>query len=541
MKNSRTFYKTIFLIITILMVSCEEKEYEFGDIVAPTNLQVTVDIQGLDTDNPYGDGTGKVSLTASASNAITYKFIYNGKEEMAPLGALDISFSTVGINTYDVTVLAYGTAGTSSAETIQIEVLATYEPPEDLLEMLYGDGEKTWRIKAESVGHFGVGPADGISADWWSAGAYDKAGLGAYDDRITFKSDGTVTYVTNETIYGQSGPLLADFGTSWDENSNGEYENYPVSDFTDTWSLTAPNDQETLTFDGNGFHGFYVGGDHSYQIISRTDTEMFIKTIGNDGLGWFGILTSEDEPTNEETTVDVTYSNLIWSDEFDTDGAPDSAKWTYDIGKGSDGWGNNESQYYTNRTDNVTISEGTLKITAKKESYEGSEYTSARMKTQDLFEFTHGRVDIRAKLPAGGGTWPALWMLGANFETVSWPACGEIDIMEHVGNDEGTVHGSIHNTSSSGATVNTGEVTVSDATSEFHVYSVNWSEDEISFLVDDEIFYTYSPDTKDGDTWPFDADQFIIMNVAMGGNFGGAIDASFTEATMEVDYIRVYQ
>ena len=163
------------------------------------------------------------------------------------------------------------------------------------------------------------------------------------------------------------------------------------------------------------------------------------------------------------------------------------------------------------------------------------------MKTQDLFEFTHGRVDVRAKLPAGGGTWPALWMLGANVETVSWPACGEIDIMEHVGNDEGTVHGSIHNTSSSGATINTGETTVSDATSEFHVYSVNWSEDEISFLVDDEIFYTYSPDPKDGDTWSFDADQFIIMNVAMGGNFGGAIDASFTEATMEVDYVRVYQ
>ncbi len=541
MKNSSTFYKTIFLVFAILLMSCEENNYEFGDIVAPSDLQVTADIQGLDTDNPYGDGTGKVSLTASASNAITYKFIYSGKEEMAPSGELEVSFSTVGINTYDITVQAYGTAGTSSTETIQIEVLATYEPPEDLLEMLYGDGEKTWRVKAESGGHFGVGPADGTSADWWSANAYDKADLGAYDDRITFKSDGTVTYVTNETIYGQSGPLFADFGTSWDENSNGEYENYPVSDFTDTWELTAPDDQETLTFNGYGFHGFYVGGDHSYQIISRTDTEMFVKTIGDDGLGWFGILTSEDEPTDEEATVDVTYSTLVWYDEFDTDGSPDSANWTYDLGTGTDGWGNNESQYYTDRTDNVSISDGTLKITAKKESYEGSEYTSARILTQDLFEFTYGRVDIRAKLPSGGGTWPALWMLGANFDTTGWPACGEIDIMEHVGNDEGTVHGSIHNTSSSGATVNTGEVTVSDATSEFHVYSVNWSEDEISFLVDDEIFYTYNPDTKDGDTWPFDSDQFLILNVAMGGSFGGDIDDAFTEASMEVDYVRVYQ
>ncbi|MBD0778687.1 glycoside hydrolase family 16 protein [Maribacter sp. ANRC-HE7] len=541
MKNSKILFKTIFLALTTLLVSCEEKEYEFGDIIAPSNLDINSVIVGQDTENPYGDGSGAVNFTASAADALTYKYIYNGKEEMAPTGELTIDFSTTGINNYNVTVQAFGKAGVSTTETIEVEVLALYSAPDDLLEMLYGDGEKTWRVKAESVGHFGVGPADGTSPDWWAAPAYDKSGLGAYDDRITFKSDGTVTYTTNGTMYGQAAALDADYGISWEANSNSEYENYPVDEFSDTWSLTAPEGQETLNFDGNGFHGFYVGGDHSYAILERTDTEMTIKTIGADGLGWFGILTSEDEPSTEEASVDVTYSNLIWSDEFDTDGAPDTTKWTYDIGTGSNGWGNNESQYYTNRVDNVTISEGTLKITAKKESYEGSEYTSARMKTQDLFEFTHGRVDVRAKLPAGGGTWPALWMLGANFETVNWPACGEIDIMEHVGNDEGTVHGSIHNASSSGATVNTGETTVSDATSEFHVYSVNWSEDEISFLVDDEIFYTYSPDPKDGDTWPFDTDQFIIMNVAMGGNFGGAIDASFTEATMEVDYVRVYQ
>lgn len=534
-------YINILFLFAIIMCSCEEKEYEFGDIIAPSNLEINSVIVGQDTENPYGDGSGTVNFTASASDALSYKYIYNGKEEMAPTGELTINFSTTGINNYNVTVQAFGKAGVSTTETIEVEVLALYAAPDDLLEMLYGDGEKTWRVKAESVGHFGVGPADGTSPDWWAAPAYDKAGLGAYDDRITFKSDGTVTYVTNGTIYGQASALDSDYGISWEANSNSEYENYPVDAFSDTWSLTAPDGQETLTFDGNGFHGFYVSGDHSYAILERTDTEMTIKTIGADGLGWFGILTSEDEPSDDEATVDVTYSNLIWSDEFDTDGAPDTANWTYDIGTGTDGWGNNESQYYTDRADNIAVSEGTLKITAKTESYEGSEYTSARILTKDLFEFTYGRVDIRAKLPSGGGTWPALWMLGANFDTTGWPACGEIDIMEHVGNDEGTVHGSIHNTSSSGATENTGEITVSDATSEFHVYSVNWSEDEISFLVDDEIFYTYNPDTKDGDTWPFDADQFLIINVAMGGNFGGAIDDAFTEATMEIDYVRVYQ
>jgi len=187
------------------------------------------------------------------------------------------------------------------------------------------------------------------------------------------------------------------------------------------------------------------------------------------------------------------------------------------------------------------VEDGSLKITAKAESYEGSDYTSARIKTQGLFGFTYGRVDVRAKLPEGGGTWPAIWMLGANFDTVGWPATGEIDIMEHVGNNPNVVQAAIHTPSSSGATVNIGSKTLNNVASEFHVYSVNWSEDEISFLVDDELYYTYKPETKDANTWPFNADQFIILNVAMGGNLGGDIDAAFSESVMEIDYVRVYQ
>jgi len=236
-----------------------------------------------------------------------------------------------------------------------------------------------------------------------------------------------------------------------------------------------------------------------------------------------------------------TYNTLVFSDEFNTPGSPDSTKWGYDIGTGSGGWGNNEAEYYTDRADNVIVEGGFLKITAKKEAYQGSEYTSARLKTQNKFDFKYGRVEVKAKLPTGGGTWPAIWMLGSNITTVGWPACGEVDIMEHVGNDLGTIHESIHTPSSYGGTVNTSTTYVSDATTAFHVYTIDWTVEKIDFFIDDTLYYTYNPSTKNSNTWPFNANQFMILNVAMGGTFGGAIDANFTQSTMEIDYVRVYQ
>jgi len=248
--------------------------------------------------------------------------------------------------------------------------------------------------------------------------------------------------------------------------------------------------------------------------------------------------------TSEQITLFVaqdSFNTLVFSDEFDTDGSPDDSKWNYDIGTGSNGWGNAESQYYTKRAENVTIEEGLLKITAKREDYEGAEFTSTRMKTQDKFDFTYGRVDIRAKLPEGGGTWPALWMLGANISAVGWPACGEIDIMEHVGNNQGTVQSAMHTPSSYGNTSNHGSKYVADVSSEFHVYSVTWSNDEIVFRIDDVTHYRYHPSNKNTDTWPYTSNQFIILNVAMGGGFGGEIDEDFSESSMEIDFVRVYQ
>lgn len=544
-----TYIIGFFLSIAIT-IGCEEENFEFGDIVAPTNLTVTAAIVGADANNPFGDGSGAVNFSATADNAITYQYIYDGNGKMAPSGKTEYTFGITGTHTYTVTVIASGKAGVSTSSTIEVEVLALYSPPVDLLQMLVGDDSKSWRIKAEDAGHMGVGPADETSPVWWSAPPNDKAVTGMYDDRYVFNTDGTMKHITNSanddpteditgTVFGQAGPLDQDLGDKGlTPNPGNEHENYPLDDYTESWSLSAPSGQETLGLTGNAFLGFYVGGSHSYSILSRSANEMMLKTIGSDGNAWFFILTSEEPVTS---SVDVEYTNLVWSDEFDADGAVDSAKWGYDIGTGSNGWGNGEAQYYTDRADNSMIENGILKIIAKAESFSGSDYTSARLKTEGLFDFKYGRVDVRAKVPAEGGTWPAIWMLGANFSTVGWPACGEIDIMEHTGNNSGDVSSAIHTPSSNGNTENVMHKTVADATTEFHVYSVNWSENEISFLIDDEIFYTYNPATKDADTWPFNANQFLILNMAMGGTLGGDIPTDFSSSTFEVDYVRVYQ
>jgi len=168
-------------------------------------------------------------------------------------------------------------------------------------------------------------------------------------------------------------------------------------------------------------------------------------------------------------------------------------------------------------------------------------YTSGRITTQNKYNFTYGRVDARAKLPSAGGVWPAIWMLGSNFGAVGWPACGEIDIMEYVGNSPGKISSALHTPSSSGATINYMEKSISNETTEFHIFSTIWTADSITFLLDDVPYYTYDPATKNNQTWPFNKDQFIILNLALGGNLGGTIDPNFDTATFEIDYIRVYQ
>ncbi len=232
-------------------------------------------------------------------------------------------------------------------------------------------------------------------------------------------------------------------------------------------------------------------------------------------------------------TVTVAQS-LVWADEFNVDGAPDPAKWGYDIGAG--GWGNNELQYYTNRPVNAVVQGGTLKINAIKENFSGSPYTSARLLSKNKFSFKYGRVEVSAKLPAGVGTWPAIWMLGSNIDAVSWPNCGEIDIMEHLGRDLNNIYGTLHYPGRSGANANGATKLITNATTQFHKYSLEWSAAAIKIYVDDMQFFTFANSTA----VPFNQNFFFILNVAMGGNFPGPVDPTVTNATMEIDYIRVY-
>lgn len=267
---------------------------------------------------------------------------------------------------------------------------------------------------------------------------------------------------------------------------------------------------------------------------------------------------SSNESVNEtEIETDETefvYDNLVWSDEFD-DTSLNTDNWFHQtIGPNGGKWYNNELQHYTNSNTNSYVSDGYLHIVAKKETKVQNsvslDYTSARLNSK--FSFTYGRIDVKAKLPEGNGTWPAIWTLGKNinefgaywhtqgFGTTGWPACGEIDIMEHGLHSTNEVSSALHTPSSSGNTVNTAKKTLTNVSENFHIYSMIWTQAEITFLIDDITFYTYNPTVKNNSTWPFDSEQFILLNVAIGG-YSGTPDSNFSESAMIIDYVRVFQ
>jgi beta-glucanase (GH16 family) len=258
------------------------------------------------------------------------------------------------------------------------------------------------------------------------------------------------------------------------------------------------------------------------------------------------------EGEEQEETDDPVYDELVWNDEFDEDGALEASKWFHQtLLPNGDSWFNGEIQHYTDRIENTFVDDGIMHLVAKKESFTDQgitkQYTSARLNSK--FAFTYGRVEVRAKLPAGVGTWPAIWMLGKNinehgaywdnegYGTTYWPACGEIDIMEHWGSNQNYVQSAMHTPSSYGGTVNHGGQVIPTASTEFHVYALDWYPDRMVFSVDDVVHYTYDPPEQNPDTWPFDEDQYLLLNIAILSN----IDPNFTESTMEIDYVRVYQ
>ena len=265
---------------------------------------------------------------------------------------------------------------------------------------------------------------------------------------------------------------------------------------------------------------------------------------------------SYDGTLPESTNTNHNFDTLVWSDEFDGESGKivpiDNSKWFHQTQLPAGGsWYNNEVQHYTNRIENSFVQDGKLNIVAKKESFTDQghtkNYTSARLNSK--FAFTYGKVEVRAKLPTGFGTWPAIWMLGKNITepggywtathgTTPWPACGEIDIMEHWGKNQNYVSSAMHTPSSYGGTINHGGQTIPTVSTAFHVYELVWTPEKMVFSVDGNEHYTYNPSIKNADTWPFDADQYFLLNIAIESS---GTDSSYTESAMVIDYIRVYQ
>jgi len=236
----------------------------------------------------------------------------------------------------------------------------------------------------------------------------------------------------------------------------------------------------------------------------------------------------------------------VWQDEFGYSGKPDPAKWGYALG--GSGWGNNELQNYTDQLENAQVKDGHLVITARKESSGSRQFSSARLVTKGKGDFLYGKIEVKAKLPTGVGTWPAIWTLAtdSNYGSRYWPDNGELDIMEHVGFDQNRVHANIH-TKAFNHSINTNKgdkIMVPTASTEFHVYSCEWKPDYVAFAVDGKEFFRFNNNTSYNWTqWPFDRKQFLLLNIAVGGNWGGqkGVDGDVFPQSMEVDYVRVYE
>ena len=256
-------------------------------------------------------------------------------------------------------------------------------------------------------------------------------------------------------------------------------------------------------------------------------------------------LKTTDGSKSDQKSIDEEYQ-LVWSDEFDYTGLPDSTKWIYDTEGNDAGWGNHEAQYYTvAKKENAWVDNGVLNITALKEQVKEKEYTSARLNSKETW--LHGRIEVSAKLPKGRGTWSAIWMMPKDwtFNDGNWPTIGEIDIMEHVGHNLGTIHASAHSKDYQWQknTQQTSTIKIADVDEKFHSYVWEWSEDMMKAYVDDQLYFEYKNEGLGLSKWPYVEPFYLILNVAVGGAWGGVegIDAKAFPQTMEIDYVRIYQ
>jgi hypothetical protein len=553
MKKMKNIYIVLFSMLTVFY-GCQENDYKFGDIVTPTNIIITAEVVGQDitnTDLAYGDGTGTVNFSVSAENASSYVYYFDGVAQAAPSGLLTKRFSKVGVNTYTVVVKANGVGGNSSTASIDVEVFSSFSDveAENFLSGANVGDSKKWYWQADKALHVGLGPVSDNYGNgefayeaWWNLiKAWDAEKSCMYDNEFVFKR--TANGLSFEQTVGPAfipGTYADALGVGGDQCHGADVATkmfgLKTVSFGPSTSKAAlegsynnnPYRGTSFEISDGGFMGWLVGSSN-YDIISISNDELIVRIIqAGDGFAWYHKFTS----TKPVQGANYTFTNLVWEDDFNTDGAPKAANWTYDLGAG--GWGNGELQTYTNNSENIKVEGGSLKITAKAN---GAGYTSARLKSQALYEFTYGRVEVRAKLPAAKGTWPAIWMLGANFQTVTWPACGEIDIMEQKGDDKNTVLSTLHYTGNSAGNGPSQSRGLATSTTDFHKYTLEWSSKEIKFAIDDKVYHTLVNDA----TLPFNADFFLILNVAMGGTLGGTVDPAFSEDTMEIDYVKVYQ
>ena len=301
MKKINKIFKLLLVVVAFSFVGCEKEEYKLGDIKAPSGVSITAEIVGADADNPNGDGTGVVHFNAVGSDVITWKFVHNGVERMVPSGKTTYAFSTIGLHTYTVSAVAIGAGGSTSDVATNVEVLATYEPPAELIAQLTTG---KWRVPIPDGGHMGVGPNDATTGVWWTAGPGDKSTTGMKDDVYTFNADGTFTFDVGADfeIFGKGHALATDFGDlrGQEPDGNNDVENFPVTQddvdkISGTWYITAPGGVETINFSGLGYVGFYVSS-HAYEILDRTNpNEWKLKNYyAHEGNAWFWTITNKE-------------------------------------------------------------------------------------------------------------------------------------------------------------------------------------------------------------------------------------------------------
>lgn len=336
----------------------------------------------------------------------------------------------------------------------------------------------------------------------------------------------------------QDGKLASPWSTQCEIIKPLELDKWQIVSFnfiSDTYINLDPNSEDPTNRSDFNRVLIQINGENNKDLVTvYVDDFVYEKSTGGNPSNGFPV-----------------YNKLIWADEFNGQGAIDTSKWFHQT-KLPDGnsWYNGEIQHYTNRIENTYQSLGNLNLVAKKEQFTDQgvtkSHTSARLNSK--IAFTYGRVEARAKLPTGVGTWPAIWMLGKNidepggyyqsqFGNTAWPACGEIDIMEHWGSNQNYVQSAMHTPSSFGGTINKGGKVVPDASTAFHVYSVDWYEDRMVFSVDSIEMYVYKPSVRDDKTWPFTEDQYVLLNIAIEPS----ITSSFSQSSMIIDYVRIYQ